>query len=52
MTAPVKDAMESAFIKLDKDASINNLVAMLAGALEPYVHEYAYDELLALLGSP
>ena len=29
MNAPVRDAMESAFIKLDKTESVNNLVAML-----------------------
>ncbi len=34
MTAAVKDAMESAFIKLDKSESVNNLVAMLR--VQPY----------------
>jgi cystathionine beta-synthase len=34
MTAPVADAMESAFIKLDKSESVNNLVAMLR--VQPY----------------
>ena len=34
MNADVKDAMESAFIRLDKDTSINNLVAMLH--VQPY----------------
>ena len=34
MTAPVRDAMESAFIKLDKSESLNNLVAMLR--VQPY----------------
>lgn len=34
MTAAVSDAMESAFIKLDKAESVNNLVAMLR--VQPY----------------
>ncbi|MDJ0700773.1 MAG: pyridoxal-phosphate dependent enzyme [Woeseiaceae bacterium] len=34
MNAAVSDAMESAFIKLDKDTSVNNLVAMLH--VQPY----------------
>ena len=34
MAAPVADAMESAFIKLDRTESINNLVAMLR--VQPY----------------
>ena len=34
MNAPVRDAMESAFIKLDKGESMNNLVAMLR--VQPY----------------
>ena len=34
MTAPVRDAMESAFIKLDQSESLNNLVAMLR--VQPY----------------
>jgi cystathionine beta-synthase len=34
MNAPVADAMETAFIKLDKDTSTNNLVAMLH--VQPY----------------
>ena len=34
MTAPVADAMESAFIKLDRSESLNNLVAMLR--VQPY----------------
>ena len=29
MNAPVSDAMQTAFIRLDKDTSVNNLVAML-----------------------
>ncbi len=34
MNAPVAEAMESAFIQLDKTASVNNLVAMLH--VQPY----------------
>ncbi len=34
MNAPVRDAMESAFIKLDKTETVNNLVAMLR--VQPY----------------
>ncbi len=34
MNAAVSEAMESAFIKLDKDTSVNNLVAMLH--VQPY----------------
>jgi cystathionine beta-synthase len=35
MNAPVADAMQTAFVKLDKESSINNLVAMLS--VQPYV---------------
>ncbi|MDX1498296.1 MAG: pyridoxal-phosphate dependent enzyme [Woeseiaceae bacterium] len=34
MNSPVEEAMQSAFIKLDKDTSVNNLVAMLQ--VQPY----------------
>jgi cystathionine beta-synthase len=34
MTAPVGDAMQTAFIRLEKETSINNLVAMLS--VQPY----------------
>jgi len=34
MNSPVRDAMQTAFIKLDKEASINNLVSMLH--VQPY----------------
>lgn len=34
MNSPVKDAMQTAFIQLDKGTSINNLVAMLS--VQPY----------------
>jgi cystathionine beta-synthase len=47
MTAPVADAMESAFIKLDKDTSVNNLVAMLH--VQPYAAIMDGDEFLGLI---
>ena len=47
MTAPVEDAMESAFIKLDKVASVNNLVAMLR--VQPYVAILDGEEFLGLI---
>ncbi|HKJ21023.1 MAG TPA: CBS domain-containing protein, partial [Woeseiaceae bacterium] len=47
MTAPVKDAMESAFIKLDKSESLNNLVAMLR--VQPYAAIVDDDEFLGLI---
>jgi len=45
--APVADAMESAFIKLDKGESINNLVAMLR--VQPYAAIMDGDEFLGLI---
>ncbi|MCG8371105.1 MAG: pyridoxal-phosphate dependent enzyme [Proteobacteria bacterium] len=47
MTAAVKDAMESAFIKLDKSESVNNLVAMLR--VQPYAAIMDGDEFLGLI---
>ena len=47
MEAPVRDAMESAFIKLDKSASVNNLVAMLR--VQPYAAIVDDDEFLGLI---
>ena len=47
MKAPVADAMESAFIKLDKDTSVNNLVAMLH--VQPYAAIMDDDEFLGLI---
>ena len=47
MTAPVEDAMESAFIKLDKVASVNNLVAMLR--VQPYVAVLDGEAFLGLI---
>jgi cystathionine beta-synthase len=47
MTAPVQDAMETAFIKLDKSESLNNLVAMLR--VQPYAAIMDGDEFLGLI---
>jgi cystathionine beta-synthase len=47
MMAPVADAMESAFIKLDRTASVNNLVAMLR--VQPYAAVMDEDEFLGLI---
>ena len=47
MTAPVRDAMESAFIKLDKSESLNNLVAMLR--VQPYAAIMDDDRFLGLI---
>jgi len=47
MKAPVADAMETAFIKLDKDTSVNNLVAMLH--VQPYAAIMDGSEFLGLI---
>jgi len=47
MNAPVADAMQTAFIKLDKDASINNLVSMLQ--VQPYAAVLDGDDFLGLI---
>jgi cystathionine beta-synthase len=47
MTAPVADAMESAFIKLDKETSVNNLVAMLH--VQPYAAIMDGEDFLGLI---
>ncbi len=47
MNAPVADAMESAFIKLDHTTSVNNLVAMLH--VQPYAAIMDGDEFLGLI---
>jgi len=47
MTAPVRDAMESAFIKLDKSENLNNLVAMLR--VQPYAAIVDGEEFLGLI---
>jgi len=47
MNEPVEAAMESAFIQLDKDTSINNLVAMLH--VQPYAAIMDDDEFLGLI---
>jgi cystathionine beta-synthase len=47
MTATVEEAMESAFIQLDKTTSINNLVAMLR--VQPYAAIMDGDDFLGLI---
>ena len=47
MNARVEDAMESAFIKLDKSTSVNNLVAMLH--VQPYAAIMDEDVFLGLI---
>jgi cystathionine beta-synthase len=47
MTAPVADAMQTAFIKLEKGASMNNLVSMLQ--VQPYAAILDGDEFLGLI---
>ena len=47
MNTTVSEAMETAFIKLDKDTSINNLVSMLSA--RPYAAILDGDEFLGLI---
>lgn len=47
MHAPVSEAMQTAFIRLEKDASMHNLVAMLSA--KPYVAVTDGDEFLGLI---
>lgn len=47
MHSPVKDAMQTAYIQLDKDTSINNLVAMLQ--VQPYAAVLDKDQFLGLI---
>jgi len=47
MNAPVKDAMQTEFIRLEKDASLNNLVAMLQ--VQPYAAVMDGDAFLGLI---
>ena len=47
MNAPVADAMQTAFIKLDKGTSMNNLVSMLQ--VQPYAAIMDGDEFLGLI---
>ena len=47
MTAPVADAMQTAFIKLEKGASVNNLVSMLQ--VQPYAAILDGEEFLGLI---
>ena len=47
MNAPVADAMQTAFLKLDKGTSMNNLVSMLQ--VQPYAAIMSDDEFLGLI---
>ena len=47
MNAPVKDAMQTEFIRLEKETSLNNLVAMLQ--VQPYAAVMDGDEFLGLI---
>jgi len=47
MNGPVADAMQTAFIKLDKDTSVNNLVSMLQ--VQPYAAIMDGDEFVGLI---
>jgi len=47
MNSPVADAMQTAFIQLDKDTSVNNLVSMLQ--VQPYAAIMDGDEFLGLI---
>jgi cystathionine beta-synthase len=47
MHSPVRDAMQSAFLQVDKETSINNLVAMLQA--QPYAAVVDDDQFLGLI---
>jgi cystathionine beta-synthase len=47
MNAPVKDSMQTEFIRLEKESSLNNLVAMLQ--VQPYAAVMDGDEFLGLI---
>jgi cystathionine beta-synthase len=47
MHAPVRDAMQSAFIQIEKDTTVNNLVAMLQ--VQPYAAVVDDDQFLGLI---
>ncbi|MDH4047600.1 MAG: pyridoxal-phosphate dependent enzyme [Gammaproteobacteria bacterium] len=47
LNAPVRDAMQTAFIKLDRKTSINNLVAMLH--VQPYAAVMDDDQFMGLI---
>jgi cystathionine beta-synthase len=47
MHSPVRDAMQTAFIQLDKETSINNLVAMLQ--VQPYAAVMDNEQFLGLI---
>jgi cystathionine beta-synthase len=47
MHSPVRNAMQTAYIQLDKDTSVNNLVAMLQ--VQPYAAVVDEDQFLGLI---
>ena len=47
MNASVRDGMQAAFIQLDKNASVNNLVAMLH--VQPYAAVMDGEQFLGLI---
>ncbi len=47
MNAPVKDSMQTEFVRLEKESSLNNLVAMLQ--VQPYAAVMDGDEFLGLI---
>jgi cystathionine beta-synthase len=47
MHAPVRDAMQSAFIQIERDTTVNNLVAMLQ--VQPYAAVVDDDQFLGLI---
>jgi len=47
MNSTVEEAMQTAFIKLDKETSVNNLVAMLS--VQPYAAVLDGEEFLGLI---
>ena len=47
MNAPVADAMQTAFVTLERSTSINNLVSMLSG--QPYAAILDGNEFLGLI---
>ena len=47
MNAPVRDAMQTAYIQVEKDSDLNNLVAMLH--VQPYAAVVDGDNFLGLI---
>ena len=47
MNSPVADSMQTAFIKLEKDSTVNNLVSMLQ--VQPYAAIMDGEEFLGLI---